>query len=208
MAKQIVPDTAKFTLVLSRSGDYEIDNSIYIRNTVTGWSGAQLVNTAGDIETWWDDECKPLVNAAYTLARIEYEDLGADPGVSGFTSPAIVGTRAGSVLPGVVAAYVRIAGDGGSLPKKGANYFVGGSEADGDSSNWTDAYCDALEDAYSELPDAVNNTVAGNALVIVSRFLNGEKRDEGVTNTVADFAVRQTFSVQKRRRPHTSIYRT
>ena len=220
MAFQAVPNTLEARLVYLRSSDFAAVNTIHVRDTVSVRNPTYFAAIEAGIYGWWNTNVKPLVCTPYTLDHITIHDLNAINGFSSDTSHGTSGTGAATPTVGIVAARVMVKGDPGALPRRGAWYQVGMSEANVDESQFTTAYCNSLEDAWSALPAAIYGAIATSALVIVSRYegsslvagphgqtlLKPTLRSPAITNTCGDFLVRQRVSKQSRRRPKVPLY--
>lgn len=208
MAKQLVPDTALFRLNIDRGADFRANNLIYVRNTVVGWTSAHLAGTADVIRDWWVANMAALTSSAYALTSISYEDLGADPGLVGELTDGTAGSAGADAIASIAALRVKFVGVGGFLPRQGANYVCGAVETAEGGDAFGTTYRGAVEDAYTALNSGINSFSALDAMVIVSRYLNGALRATGVTNQIADITCRTIVSKQSRRRRKTPLYVT
>lgn len=223
MAFQSVPFGAEFRLIYTRGGDFFLVNTINVSNPVTAWNLAHLLATEGKIFVWWNTNVKPLITVAYSLVEIQFRDLTVMNGLAGSVPHAVPGTRAGIDNVGILSARVKLVGEAGEEPPRGAVYQPPGAEADIDSSTWSVGFAGAVEDAWTALNPAVSAGLFPEDLwTIVSRFdgtalvnkPNGEVRREPVkrpfalSNVITDVQVRTRVSPQKRRRPRPPSYIT
>lgn len=203
MPFQVVPDVCEVTMVFSRgtgpgAEDWPVINRHHWRDTVAGWGDAQQSALRDEISAWWTAELQALTSSNLILYSIQTRDLGDEFGASGELVVNEAGSVATTTILPVLSALIKWQCDGGSAPRRGLTYFGGMVEGNisGDSIDAT--YLGNLVDAYDALR-AVNG-VGTAAMVIVSRYLNGALRAEGVSNTIASVTGRAVVAVQERRR--------
>lgn len=226
MAKQLVPDTASFRLrqqfAVSGGNPIEMQSTIYVRNTISGWTLAALETTAIAIRDAFVTNVLPLLVDDLTLVSVTGEDEGADPGISVTSLSGAVGGDTGDPASTAVAALVQFVGDAGGVPARGRIFQSGMSETDVTGNTLTGTFATALQAAWDDVIQAADGALPGNALVLVSRSagtpaelqdvrdaraalkaaIAATKRTEGVTNTFqpAGVFVRSLLATQRDRR--------
>lgn len=229
MSKQLVPDTAVFQLV-HRFDDGQTQRqwqtSVYLNNDGFAWDGAHLAASAAAIGDAWEAEIVPLLNENVTFLRVDYNDLGADPGVSGFYNVDTPGAVTGDAMPMGTTVVVTLYGDSGALPAQGQWHLSGWSESQQDGGIWTSAFLTSLNTAISDFLAAADGGFTGDAVVIVSRAAGTDaeleavrdarealaaaiaatRRSEGIANTLGSPSHAQRAAVgsqRKRNQPNT-----
>jgi hypothetical protein len=198
MAKQLVPDTAMFRLEHRGASNQDVFNLLYVRNIVSPWTASNLGAMAATIGNAWRDEVMPLLSSSLTFDKVYYEDLGADPGLSGETEYDEAGGDVAQPISVMNAALAIFSCEPGALPKKGHLFISGLTTASSSGSSLDSTFRTDLATAL----EVVNDQIAGgaNAQVRVSRFLNNAKRAEGVTNQINTIGVRLIMGAQRDRR--------
>lgn len=207
MATQIVPDTASFEIkMLTSSGAVELQNTIYVRNELLGWSNSHLSDTAVAIGNHWRDEVMPLLSADALFDRVDALDLGVEFGNFQSAEYNTGGGVAGTPLSAALCMGVSMRGDGGGAPRLGRLFISPFSEAHIAIDTWDATHAGDLQVAIQDLPGVIEAAVDSDAMVLVSRFSKAavpvapHKRAEAVTNTIASFEVPTRVWVQRDRR--------
>lgn len=214
MGFQTVPNTCEARLFYNCDGGPDVISTLYFKDDVSNWDGANLSALADEVEAWWNASVKPLQHSDWVLQKIVTRDLEDEFPFSFEKIIGDPGTRAGAAAPASVAAIVHYTGDPGNPPRLGTLYHPGVAEADIDANLLTQGYADAVLAAYDDAR-AINGTTSTAALVLISRYSgttlieypNGEKlrkpvkRAAGVTNTIGDTRCSRRYGIQKRRRP-------
>lgn len=205
MAFQRVPNTAKFTLRMSRGspypGDYPVLSSVYVRNTIDARTTAYFTGIAGSLNAWWNAQYRARVPDAITMHGVDYQDLNAEFGETGTVANVQQGTNIGVLAAGFAAVLVTHLCSPGAPPKSGRSYWGPVTEADMQDSG--DALTQTAVDAWQAVADALEAAATPNAfdaMVIPSRFQNNALRDPAVTNTVINSTVNALVATQTRRR--------
>lgn len=219
MAKQLVPNVASFRVVQTHLGA-AILNTVYVRNTATPWTVAQLQLTADAIRAAWIANMLPLQTTSLTFNRVDAEDLGADPGNTAQSISGAPGTRAGDPATAALAINVALLGASGVFPRRGRFFFAGLTETDMSGDNAVGAYVASCTAAFQALQTAIGGAVPFNAQVIVSRSqqtaaqtadikakrealkaaIAAARRATGISNTIATISAGAPLAVQRDRR--------
>lgn len=226
MAKQLVPDTAsvRFRQQFASGGGNPIEmmSTIYVRNTLTGWSLAGLTTLATECRDAFVTDVLPLLVDDLTLVSVTAEDEGADPGISATVTSGTTGGDTTDPASTAVAALVQFVGDAGGVPARGRIFQSGMSETDVTGNTLTGTFATALQAAWDNVIQAADGALPGNAVVLVSRSagtpaeledvrdaraalkaaIAATKRTEAVTNTLqsAGVFVRSLLATQRDRR--------
>lgn len=208
MPFQAVPDTASFKIVMrSSSAAVEINNIIYARNTVVGWSVGQLSDHAIAIGDAWRDNMMPLISSNATFDRVEARDEGAEFGNAVVEEYNTVGGVAGTPLSAMACIQVKIVGDSGGPPRVGRLFVSPFSEADIAVDVWDATLAGNVRDAVIAVRDAIDAvTPAPGAMVLVSRYsktanpVAPHKRTVAETNTISQFVAVTALATQRDRR--------
>lgn len=212
MPFQPVPDVASFKINMLANA-IPIQNTLYVRNTATGWSGAQLASTADAIADTWVSEMLALQHDEIVFQEVAYRDLGDEFGNSGADVRNLNGTRGTTGIPNNVSALVKFTCSGGAPPRDGSLFFAGGLDADFAEIGPAGAYVTAVDAAFTTMQTNIGGAIAFNAQVIVSRFSgftlfereNGTvvkkptPRDPAVSNTIESISVSTIVGSQRGR---------
>lgn len=120
----------------------------YLSYTGTAPTSAQLNSLAGVIRAAWGTNVKALLPASAGLDSVTIQDLTSLTSAIGIDTTGIVGTRAGSLIPGgtsMVVSYRIARRYKGGHPR---GYWVMGVSADlGDAQQWAGAFLTAAQTA-------------------------------------------------------------
>jgi hypothetical protein len=206
LPKQIVPDTAKLDLRFFLM-DIPVQVSFYARDVVLPWTLATLELFKDDVRAAWLTDVHPLLSDTLRLESERVEDLGADPGIvlEFVENPLINGGDANPSTPGSLAAYTKLVGTPGGVPRKGGLFIPGLTEPNVQLNNLAGTFRQDLQDALDVVAGDINS--GSRAQVIVSRYSGTDEetgkpvpRAEGITNTVDDILVRALVGSQRDRR--------
>jgi hypothetical protein len=200
MPFQAVPDVAEFRIVQELRSE-PVLNTIYVRNTLAAWTPTALQTTNAAIGNAWRDDVLPLVTSSLRLVSVDGRDIGVEFGQETQSLYGNVGADAAEELPANVACWVKFLGSAGAPPRRGGLFMAGLTVNDVASGEIDPAFNTAVVAALQAVRTALAAAVAGNAHVIVSRWVNKTKRATGVSNTVTALAVRTTVASQRDRRP-------
>jgi hypothetical protein len=175
-----------------------MNTTIYVRNVLDDWDLAHLVATGsaigglivGAANLWHPD----IIYQAW-----DAQDLSQEGGASHHQSPInIPGTATGSLLTAAVALLGDVRGDSGGEPLRGRNFWPFGTESTCTGNVWEQSFLTACQDFFDDLYGAT--LVTSDAIVLVSRVLNGVERDPAVSNTIASVTPRHEVAIQRNRR--------
>lgn len=207
MAFQEVPDTASFRVLMVQTNTLvQMVNTIYVRNTVLGWTNTHLATTGAVIGDAWRDEVMPELQNTVTLDAVECEDQGEEFGNQQRVEYNTAGSVAGTPLTLAAAIFTKLNGDGGSAPRRGGLYISGFGEADLTIDTWDSTRTANIQAALQAISSALAAQANGDAWVIVSRFSKSavptppHKRTVAVTNTIASFDTKEFLATQRDRR--------
>jgi len=71
--------TCQFRILGEYYGD-TIINDIHIKKILSNWTDAEMNTMAGLVETWWENECLPLLNVNYLFNGVEVIDISVPLG--------------------------------------------------------------------------------------------------------------------------------
>lgn len=118
----------------------------HLQYSGTAPTSAQLNALAGVIRAGWGTNLKALLPASAGLDSVSIEDLSSLTAAVGIDTTGVVGTRAGSLIPGgtaVVVSYRIARRYKGGHPR---GYWVAGVSADlGDAQQWAGAFLTAFQ---------------------------------------------------------------
>lgn len=226
MAFQVVPDVAEVVMKFRGvSGGIvtgsQAECTFFVRDTVIGWGSGSLVDLGNFFKDWWNTgkqggaAAKTTVADDWVLEEIDARDLGSETGASVTVAVANTGTRSGQAVPPSVPILVRYAMDPGTFPKKGRVFWPGGVEGDLDGTFFAGAFTVEVKGIFDDLNAGLSDTGDGGlatwAQVRISRSSGTEvpenpkkvaiRRDEGLSNTIANITVREEVGSQRDRRP-------
>lgn len=107
-------------------GTQQLANIIYFLKS-GGWSEADMIALAADIEDWWTDEVAPWVSASLSLVGIDVTNMETDstPSITRTVSPAVAGGDSGEPVPGNAASVITFRTANRGRSSRGRNYVSG-----------------------------------------------------------------------------------
>lgn len=223
----LVPDTAQLQFHLRGGPTSAFPGldwfwSLYVRDTVVGWTQPNINTLAGFGVNWWDlgkmagAAVRTWVTGDWQVQSITARDLGATPGNESEQLPVnLVGLRAGPPYNPGSPAIVRFRGDVGGAPTHGRIFWSGLNESDIDADDITTSVRTGLALLFENFRQAISLAIQGGspdwAQVIVSRNSGtmvdpsppriAVPRATAVTNTLAGaIDVRRIIGAQRNRR--------
>lgn len=182
-----VPNTAQFNI-------HQLLFGVPVENTLSfeqdePWTAADLATATVGLETWWETEIAPLLSSDITLVRVSGRalDTAASPVWENPVVPAVAGGVASPSMPGNVAFVISLRTGLAGRSFRGRNYVAGIPDNVQTSNVVSQAFANALIDAYSELVGT--QALVPGMLVVVSRQANNAPRVTGVTTNVQSVIV-------------------
>lgn len=179
-----------------------IENTLYW--FASGGTDAALGQTlATNLQTWWNNNLRPITSGDMSLTEIFVTDISQQEGwtVSHPVNPPIAGTAAGESLPSNVALCVSFRTAFRGRSGRGRNYVAGCTEGACAGSFFATSYVNSVIAAYQILLGS-GNFVPGLVWSIVTRHFNGQPRPTGFARTVtAVLSVHNGADSQRRRLP-------
>ncbi len=202
MVFQPVPLTAVAELLIGTSGSTNwgpAQNSYHFYNP-GGYDASDLLALGQGVRDWWIGEMAELLSADIALQSVYVRGLESDPDVAALVVGSLPspGTVASNVLPASVAACIRFTTGQVGRSTRGRTFIAGlpVSKVNDD---------DIDSGTRTALLTAFNSGLAGYlptgwTFVLVSRFHDGDMRDEGITYpiTAASFSSNQVATQQRR----------
>jgi len=203
MAFQPAPGVALATLRFENNttGDFIGVNTLYFeKDDETQYVFADLEPLADQLASWWASNMDPITSANCRLNTITVRGLAnqVDVQFTGvYNNP---GAQSGDLLPYNATIAISFGTGLTGRTQRGRNYICGMVESQQASSIVTTPYAEALLAAYEELPVEVE--VVEQHHVVLSRWLNGNKRTNGVAFPVAQYRlVDQVMDSMRKRLP-------
>jgi len=201
MAFQPCPGIAQFELIF---GDYPTgtfigENTLHLTTTGGGaWDAAGLEAACEAIAGWWSVNEEPLYSNSAQLLRIESRDLTTKVAPQHTFVCNYRGDQTTQILPISNCIAISFASGLTGRTQRGRVFRLGLVEAQVEGSYLGSSFATALLDAWLELP--VELALLPASHVILSRWLNGVKRAEGVGVPVATYSLTETKVDTQRRR--------
>lgn len=195
-----VPDTCMFELRFTLQGEH-VENTLYGHLT-GGWSASTARNVGDALIQWWIDNMSASLSDQISLDSVHCTDLSSSTGFSTDAVPetAPVGAVGGQCLPNNVAICISFRSQARGRSGRGRNYVCGIPDTHVSANTLDSADGIAFVDAYKLVDDVMSDFDA--TWVIVSRFLDGLPRDEGITRLITSvLLVDLTVDSQRRRLP-------
>lgn len=176
-----------------------VENTLYFQYP-TQPENANLFDLTEALHTWWDTHLRPIQSNQVALTEIVATDLTEVDGTAYFrvSSPPENGENLAPALPNNVSFCVSFRTFKRGRSFRGRNYAIGMTENDATNSQVDGAYASSLQDAYSEIPAAINPV--DWVWVVVSRYTNGAPRAVGLSTAVATVALADGIIDSQRRR--------
>lgn len=198
MAFQLVPDVLAVVFDTQKTSAVRMQNTLYFRN-LSGWSGAQALTVATAAGDEWGAEVMPLLDDEVNFWRVRYKDLGAEFGAEGEISYNVNGADEGDPYTLAIACGVSFRAAG--PPKQGRVFISGHTESQVSGDFFTGTHAQDCRDAMAAVAAAGEAALSGTAHVIVSRYLNGALRANGVASDVLSYQFHSNVWTQRDRRP-------
>jgi hypothetical protein len=194
MPFQPVPDCAHVRITMLTG---ELDASINLAFAKPGFVSADLATLIDHLEANFLNSLKPAINGNYTFEHIYAWDLSAVDGYKSEKDISIAGTGSGNPVSPALATVVSFYGNKRGKWNQGRNFLPGLGEDHVDQTDIQAVITTGIRGAYETL---ITNPPTGWQWVVVSRYLNGAKRTNGVYIAVESVVVRSgRFGVQRRR---------
>jgi len=186
MAFQPVPDVARFAVVMDDSAAEQFVNVFYFRRTGQ-WGLPELAAGAGRLAQIWVNDVLPFLAGGVRLLRVEArgERSQSDVAFQHVPPSPPASTRTGDSLPFQVAFCVTHVSGLTGRANRGRTYFGPLSEADQAGGLLATPVANAFVAALNSMRNLMNSE--GWEHVIVSRFLNRQRRAQGVAIPVISY---------------------
>jgi hypothetical protein len=175
------------------------ENTLYFHNQ-DGVSIAAMDQLADDINAWLVPTYMGMLPSSTSLAEVYITDLTTDtsPTVSNTDEAGALGSYTTSpALPGNATVTVSFRTNGRGRGSRGRNYIVGLGEDSVVGNTINPALKTAVENAYLALLPEIST---GWQWCVVSRFLDGAPRAEGLVQMVTNVIVVDPYVDSQRRR--------
>lgn len=181
-----------------------IENTLYFEGA--GAVGTETMILLGDaLIVWWATELAPNLTKSLQLREIYLTLLttAVSPTVTRVPSTTTFGALDVPPVPNNASLCVSFRTAGRGRSARGRNYVPGIAEGEVNISRITQARCDAIAQAYSNIPAVlVEQDVEAFTWVVVSRYTSGLPRGEGVTEPIqVATVVDNVIDSQRRRLP-------
>lgn len=165
-------------------------NNIYFRSTIGARSAADVLALANAISDWYSGSVVPLLNIAYLGRRVSVRGL---TNALGFTAEVSMlgddGAITGEALPNNCSMAVSFRTGLAGRSNHGRNYVPVMSDSEVNGNVIDTGFATSIVDAYSELIFPSTAIPDGWIWVVVSRFVGGEPRTEGVFQEIMSVQV-------------------
>lgn len=204
MAFQPCPNIAEFTFQQIMYDTYAY-NVIHVQRD-GGWSPSNLATMAESLCDGWVTNILPLVVTSFALVSVKHRDLSTEGAEAGIvTAQGAVGTAVGEPLPYLVSLCVTLRTALAGRSYRGRLYQPGLPVSLSVSAIATNAGALALKNAWDNMR-GVCTSQAGARMVVLSRYHNKVKRENGIGTTVTRIDVNRAFDAQHGRNPHVDLW--
>lgn len=158
---------------------------LHYQTTAISVSELDMLDLSAALVNWWNVHQQPLMNASCKLDIVRCRDLTSQNSyVTEYTTGLpLGGTRVGSSVAGQVVLSIKKSTGLAGRNYRGRVYQFGAVETDGDGNTLGSTYISNVEAAWNEalfLSGAINDF----AMVLVSRFQDGQPRSEAVVTPI------------------------
>lgn len=198
MAYQAVPDVAQIKLESTLEGQ-QIINDMYFEISGGGINPTNLTDLLNAVNTWFGAEVLPLLSEDLTYLKATAIDLTTQTGPEVLITGNVPGGTASPSLPNNVSACVSFRTDQRGRGARGRNFLAGIPDSKVTLNDLDGTWVGQVIDAYF-LVVGPGTLVAGWQWVIVSRFLAGVQRANGLPIPVTNVIFTDLIVDSQRRR--------
>ena len=157
-------------------------------------------NLAASIDYWWSNFLSAQITTSAVLQEIVATDLSTQFGYQKILPPATVpaGTLIGTEAPVGDAMIVTFKTALRGRSYRGRNYVAGRVQGDiANENTWTTVRVLAMQNVYDNLPASI--AAANWSHVVLSRYLNGNRRIVGAETFVQNYIAKGRIGTQRKR---------
>jgi hypothetical protein len=189
-----VPDAAKVT-IFGHTGDKEWTVNLWF--AMPGFDSNDMTNLADYLYDWIDTSFRVPLSDNTTVDSLTIYDMRTEDGDKVVKSVGLAGAQTGSPATVASACVVSFYGTKRGKWNQGRNYVTGLNEADMTEDEMDSTVATTIRDSYRYL---YNYPPTPWVWAVVSRYLNGSPRTNGVWTAVVSCIVRNlVLGTQKRR---------